>query len=244
MKGSTAGPRICCGRLLLVCLGALSIAPLRLTLSCRIRLGTPSVVYILLWPQLSLLLVLCRKVLSGILVEIKIEGLTAGRELFIRLRDVWTILLNLLNLLKMFLQSLGSMWCVVPLGGLFDYGSDRRIFNHDSDVDRVVHTSENPTLICVWNINILEELKPESFKFVSIVLKKIEVIADSGENFVEVFLKITTVFFGFHFALNCITSHGCCSGTFSSLVSCVLRNFCRVFSLLIWLCSLDLNLLD
>ena len=105
---------------------------------------------------MSLLLILECEVQPRVLIEVKVEGLASRCEVFIRLWDVWTVLLNLLNLLKMLFQSLGRMWRIVPLGSLFNYCGDRRILNHDSDIDRVVHPSENPALVRIWNVDILE----------------------------------------------------------------------------------------
>ena len=73
-------------------LGALSTV-----LGSRLRLRSILLLCILL--HLPILLVLQSKIKSCILVQVKIEGLLAACEVFVGLRYVRTVLLNLLDLL-------------------------------------------------------------------------------------------------------------------------------------------------
>ena len=100
------------------------------------------------------------------------------------------------------------MWRVIPFRCLFDYGSDCRILDHDPDVDTVMHSSENAALVRIRHVDIFEKLEPKCLQLVSIVLKKIEVISDGRQDFVEVFLEVTAVLFCLHLTLDLIAVHG------------------------------------
>ena len=110
---------------------------------------------ILLWMQLPVLFILQCEVVLRVLVEIKVECLAAAGEILVSLRDVRTVLLNLLDLLKVLLEDFGSMRCIVPLRCFFDNRLDGGILDHGFNVDGVVHAAENPTLVSVWHVNIL-----------------------------------------------------------------------------------------
>lgn len=126
------------------------------------------------------------------------------------------VLLDLLDFLKVFLKGFRSMWRVVPFRRFFNNCSDRSIFNDNSDVDGIVHAAENPALIRIRHIHVLEKLKPEGLKFVSIVLEEIKVVSNGGEYFVEVFLEVAAILFRFHLPLHLNFTHWSRAASFRS----------------------------
>ena len=73
------------------------------------------------------------------------------------------IVFDLLDLVQVLLEGLTRMRCVVPPLGFVDNGRDCLVLNHCADVDRVVHASENTTLILVPHRHEIEQLQPERF---------------------------------------------------------------------------------
>ena len=84
---------------------------------------------------------------------------------------------------------------IVPPGCFLDNRLNRGILNDRLDVDGIVHAAEDAALVGVWDVYVFKELEPECFKLLSVILKEVKVVTDCGKDFVEVFLKVTTVFF-------------------------------------------------
>ena len=183
-------------------------------LGSRLRLRSILLLCILL--HLPTLLVLQSIVKSCILVQVEIEGLLAACEVFVSLRYVRTVLLNLLDLLQVLSENFGGMRRIVPSGCFLDNRLDRGILNDRFDVDGVVHAAEDAALVGVWDIYVFKELEPECFKLLSVILKEVKVVTDCGKDFVEVFLEITAVFLHSQLAphLNLIGKLVCILATF------------------------------
>ena len=118
------------------------------------------------------------KIKSCILVQVKIEGLLAACEVFVGLRYVRTVLLNLLDLLQVLSENFGGMRRIVPSGCFIDNCLDRVILDDRLDVDGVVHAAEDAALVGIWDIYVFKELEPEGFKLLSVILKEVEVVTD------------------------------------------------------------------
>ena len=70
------------------------------------------------------------------------------------------------------------MLSAVPSSGLLDYRHDDLVLNHRVDVNRVVHAAEYAALIRISHIQVVEELEPERFQLVSVVLEQVEVVSN------------------------------------------------------------------
>ena len=170
----------------------MSLGALSTLLGGRLRLRSVLLLCILL--HLPILLILQSKIKSCIFVQVKIEGLLAACEVFVSLRYVRTVLLNLLDLLQVLSENFGGVRRIVPSGGFLDNRLDRGILNDRLDVDGVVHAAEDAALVGIWDIYVFKELEPEGFKLLSVILKEVKVVTDCGKDFVEVFLEVTAVF--------------------------------------------------
>ena len=170
----------------------MSLGALSTLLGGRLRLRSVLLLCILL--HLPILLILQSKIKSCIFVQVKIEGLLAACEVFVSLRYVRTVLLNLLDLLQVLSENFGGVRRIVPSGRFLDNRLDRGILNDRLDVDGVVHAAEDAALVGIWDIYVFKELEPEGFKLLSVILKEVKVVTDCGKDFVEVFLEVTAVF--------------------------------------------------
>ena len=81
------------------------------------------------------------------------------------------VILNLLDLVKVLFQGFAGMGSVIPSLSFLDDGHDSLVPDDNLDVNRVVHLAENPTLIFIFNVDVVKKLQPEGLKFVSIVLE-------------------------------------------------------------------------
>ena len=146
-------------------------------LHIRLVLSLSHLLLVLLLLALELLLLI--EISVSILIKIKIESLSLI-EIFISLRNHWmAVILDLLDLIKVLLQGFTGMRCIVPPLGLLNNRHDCLVSDHDLDIDRVVHLAEDPALIGITDIDIVKKLEPEGLQFIGIVLKKVEVVANS-----------------------------------------------------------------
>ena len=74
-----------------------------------------------------------------------------------------TIVFDLLDLIKVFLQHFAGLLGAVPSGGLVDDCHDGLVADNSPDIDRVVHPAEDPTLVGVLHVNVIKQLQPEGF---------------------------------------------------------------------------------
>ena len=63
------------------------------------------------------------------------------------------------------------MLSAVPSSRLFDYRHDDLVLDHRVDVNRVVHAAEYAALIRIPHVEVVEELEPERFQLVGVVLE-------------------------------------------------------------------------
>jgi hypothetical protein len=80
-----------------------------------------------------------------------------------------------------------------PARGLFDDLLDHVVLDNFADVDLVMSLLENAVLTGVLHLHIIEQLEPQVFQLVGVVLEEIEVVSDGGENLIEFRLKVTAV---------------------------------------------------
>ena len=80
-----------------------------------------------------------------------------------------------------------------PARGLFDDLLDHVVLDHFADVDLVMSLLENAVLAGVFHLHIVEQLEPQVFQLVGVVLEEIEVVSDGGENLVKFRLKVTAI---------------------------------------------------
>ena len=57
----------------------------------------------------------------------------------------------------------------------------------------VMSLLEYAVLTSVLHLHVVEQLQPQVFQLVGVVLKEIEVVSDSGKNLIELRLKVTAV---------------------------------------------------
>ena len=88
------------------------------------------------------------------------------------------ILLNLFDFLKMVRKLLGCILSVNPLLRLLDYFTNHIVLDHLFYVYAVVHFLKNATGKSVFDFDIVQELEPEVFKLVSIILEQVEVVSN------------------------------------------------------------------
>ena len=73
------------------------------------------------------------------------------------------IVFYLLNLIQVFLQHFASLRRTIPSGGLVDNRHDGLVADYSPDIDGIVHSSEDSTLVGVLDVDIFEQLEPQSF---------------------------------------------------------------------------------
>lgn len=138
------------------------------------------------------LLLLLNELGASVLVEIKVEGLTAI-EVFVGLRNRVFVALNLFDLVKVLFQGLARMGSAVPPRRFLDDGRDGLVFDYGAHVDRVVHAAEDAVLVRVRHVDVAQQLQPQGFELVRVVLEQVEVVAHSRQDFVEVFLRFAPI---------------------------------------------------
>lgn len=179
--------------LVLVAIAVNFVAHVVLSLSCRCLRIRGALLLSLLLALEGLLL---HEVGPRVLVEIEVER-ARPVELLISLRDAarMAVVLDLSDFLQVLFQVLACLVRPNPLFSLLDYRINRLVLDHRLNVDAVVHLSEDAALIGVLDVDVLEELQPEGLQLVRVVLEQVEVVADCGENLVEVLLQLASVVF-------------------------------------------------
>lgn len=111
-------------------------------------------------------------------------------KVLVLLGDKLGILFDLLDLVQVRLQVLRYTRLANPLGGLFDDCLNASVLNHNFDVDRIVHLSKHKRLLRVLQLQVFQQLQPQVFKFVRIVLEQVEIVTNCGQDFVKLAVKL------------------------------------------------------
>ena len=83
-----------------------------------------------------------------------------------------------------------------PARGLFDDLLNHVVLDHFADVDLVMSLLEDAVLAGVLHLHIVEQLEPQVFQLVGVVLEEVEVVSDGGEDLVEFRLEVTAIVLG------------------------------------------------
>ena len=158
----------------------------------------------------KLLLLRC-EVCLRILIEIEVEGGSLV-EVVVGFGKWTAVVLDLLDLVKVLFEGLARVRGIVPPLRLLNDRRDRLVFDDGADVDLVVHGAEDAILIRILHLHVLQQLQPQRLQLVRVVLEEVKVVANSAEDFVEVFGRLALVGLGFHFLL-----HGACCRTLPTL---------------------------
>jgi len=161
------------------------LAPVRLTLHL------PHVLLICLRLRLLLLLHLFQE-LARVFVQVVLE-VALLLKVFVCVRQKLRILLNLTNFIQMIRQLLGSKISVDPFGCFIDDLFDDRVFDDFFDVDRVVHVFKNAVFGGVIDAQNLEQLQPQVFQLVCVILKEVKIVTNCRQNLIKVLLRLTAL---------------------------------------------------
>ena len=99
----------------------------------------------------------------------------------------------------MFTEKFSGLAGTIPLLGFLYYCCDCHILNNSVYVDCVVHVAEDSVLVRVSHIKVIEKLQPESLELVCVVLKQVEVVADSRQNLIKASRQISLILLNFEF---------------------------------------------
>ena len=122
-------------------------------------------------------------------------------EVLVSLRNRMAVILDLLDLLKVLAECLACILCSDPALSLLRDRHDCLVLDHCADVDRVMHATEDTTLIRVLNFDELKQLQPQGLQLVSIVLKQVKVVANCAQNLIKVLLELTTILLSYELLL-------------------------------------------
>lgn len=130
--------------------------------------------------------------LFRVLVQVHVH-ISALLKALVAIGNELAFFLYLFDFLQVTLQLLAGTLRVHPLLGLFNDFLDHVEANDLANVGRVVRPLEQCVLRVILKAQKVEQLQPQVFQLVRIVLEQLEVVADCREDFVKFGLQLAVV---------------------------------------------------
>jgi hypothetical protein len=117
---------------------------------------------------------------------------------FVSLLEIWVVLRqdllsfqNFANLGQVAFQRWRKFFVVFPPGGLINDSFNLFILDNDTNIRGIVGLPEDGMLVGVFHTEVFEQLHPQVFQSVRIILKQVKVVTHCNQDFIEFWLLLS-----------------------------------------------------